>query len=162
MANSGGPSGVRRLLICRVGAKLCGVPLAHVVEVMRPLPTEPLAQMASFVLGIAVIRSRATPVVDARKLLSSPSGSEPARYVTLELGGSGHSRVAALAVDGVVGVRDVSDAALGSLPPLLREQAAEVVTALGTLDAELLLVLEQGRLLSEAAWQTLERERESA
>jgi purine-binding chemotaxis protein CheW len=158
MATSGGTSEIARLLICRVGAKVCGLPLDRVLETMRPLPAEPLGQMASFVSGLALIRGRATPVVDARKLLGSSSEQPAARYVTLGTGEPTAPRIAALAVDAVLGVREVTADTLSSLPGLLREQQSEAVTALGTLDAELLVVLEGSRLLSEATWQALERE----
>jgi purine-binding chemotaxis protein CheW len=122
---------------------------------MRPLPVEPLAQAADFVSGLAVIRGRPTPVVDARKLLGSPSEREPGRYVTLVLGSDG-DRIAALAVDAVVGVRELSEGSL-ELPPLLAART-DVVAGVATLDSELLLVLEQARLVPEATWQRLDQE----
>jgi purine-binding chemotaxis protein CheW len=122
------------------------------------LPVEPLGQMASFVTGLALIRGRATPVVDARKLLGSPSERAAERYVTLGTSEPAASRIAALAVDAVLGVREVARETLSQLPSLLREQQSEAVSALGTLDLELLLVLEAARLLPEATWQALERE----
>jgi chemotaxis protein methyltransferase CheR len=86
MATSGEARGAERLLICRVGTKVCGLPLLRVIETMRPLPVEPLGQMPLFVNGLALIRGRATPVLDARTLLGSPSAAAPGRYVTLDLG----------------------------------------------------------------------------
>jgi|SRR3954469_1153792 purine-binding chemotaxis protein CheW len=158
MAASGGSTGVRRLLACRVGTKICGLPLDRVIETMRPLPAEPLAQMASFVSGVALIRGRPTPVVDARKLLGSDAEEPPTRYVTLGVSEAVAQRVAALAVDGVLGVRDVAVETLDSLQGLLGEEHSEVVAALGTLDTALLLVLEGARLLPETTWQALEQE----
>ena len=159
MATPGGKPGAQRLLACRVGTKICGLPFDRVIETMRPLPTEPLAQMAGFVSGVALIRGRPTPVVDARKLLGSDGEPPPERYVTLSVGDAAAPRVAALAVDAVLGVRDVATETLESLPGLLRDERSEAVAALGTLDAELLLVLEGARLLPEAIWQGLEQER---
>lgn len=156
MASSGGSA--QTLLVCRVGAKLCALPLGCLRETMRPLPVEPLAQTADFVTGLAVIRGLATPVLDARKLLGSPSDLAPGRYVTLDLGAQG-SRVVALAVDAVVGVRDVPSALLGELPSLARDSERGVVSAVATLDRELLLVLEQARLVPDALWRRLEQER---
>jgi len=141
--------------VCRVGTKLCGLPLSCLRETMRPLAVEPLAQTVDFVSGVAVIRGRATPVLDARKLLGSPADHPPERYVTLDLG-ERETRVVALAVDAVVGVRDVPDAVLGELPRLLGGSQS-VVGALTMLDAELLLVLEQARLVPADVWQRLEQ-----
>jgi purine-binding chemotaxis protein CheW len=143
------------MLVCRVGAKLCGLSLPQLLETMRPLPTEPLARTADFVAGLALIRGQPTPVVDARKLLGSASERAPGRYVTFKLGSSTRARVAALAVDEVVGVRDVDLTQLTDLPGLLRAAQGDAVAALAALDSELLLVLEHARLLPDSVWQEL-------
>ena len=153
MAAARGTTGVRRLLLCRVGALVCGLPLEHVVEIMRPLPAQPLAQMPGFVSGLSLIRGRPTPVLDARRLLGVGAGA-PQRYVSVRL----EKRSAVLAVDGVVGVRAVESAVLAALPPILRESNGELVTAIGSVDEALLLVLEHTRLLPEAVWKALEQE----
>src|SRR5882757_3377917 len=128
MATSGGRSGMKRLLICRAGSKMCGLPLEHVLETMRPLPVQPLAQMPDFVLGVAVIRGRPTPVVDTRQLLGSPAEHPPGRYVTLGVGEHA-ARVTAFALDSVLGVRDVDATALSGLPGLLGDSGTEIVQA---------------------------------
>jgi purine-binding chemotaxis protein CheW len=105
-----GASGVEQLLICRAASKLCGLPLSDVVETMRPLAIEALANMPDFVRGLSIIRGRATAVVDGRLLLGSSSTERlaAARYVVLELG----NRRVALVVDAVLGIRDVATAEL--------------------------------------------------
>jgi len=160
MAASGGRSAFSHLLVCRVGAKLCGIPLAQVLETLRPLPAERLEGLPAAVVGLALIRGCATPVIDARLLLGADAITPPQRYVTLELNAA-QRHVAALAVDEVVGVRQVTDARLGDLPALLRDER-ELLSALGTLDQELLLVLAHTRLLPDAVWERLEQERVSA
>jgi purine-binding chemotaxis protein CheW len=141
------------MLICRVGSRLCGLPLAHVVETMRPLPVEPLAHLPSFVEGVSIIRGRPIPVLDARRVLGEDG--EPAagtRFVTLDLA----ARSAALSVDAVLGVRDIDVAELAQLPALLRDARNDMVAALGMLDQELLVVLERSRLLPETVWAVIE------
>ena len=143
------------LLICRVGTRLCGIPLEHVVETMRPLPLEPLSHLPAFVAGISLIRGLPTPVLDAQRLLGGDAElAAHQRYVAIRLG----ARRAALAVDAVVGVRHVAESQLAELPALLREPRNELVLALGTLDRELLVVLERSRLLPESVWQILDAE----
>lgn len=154
MTDGGGKSGSRRLLICRVGTKLCGLPLEHVRETMRPLPLHELGHMPSFVSGLSVIRGEPTPVLDARRLLGSSADAAPGRYVTLALG----QRRAALAVDDVLGVRQVGAEALDGLPAVMSEAENRHVEALGTLDAELLLVLKHAQLVPDGLWQQLEQE----
>jgi purine-binding chemotaxis protein CheW len=131
-------------LICRVRKRLCALPLEHVIETLRPLPIEPVAGAPSVVLGLAVIRGIPLPVVDAGRLFGE-EGSQPERFVTLVVG----ARRIALAVDSVLGVRTVMQDSLHALPPLLREADDDVITAIGLLDAELLLVLRTARLLPE-------------
>ena len=141
------------MLICRVGSRLCGLPLAHVVETMRPLPVEPLAHLPRFIDGVSIIRGRPVPVLDARRLLGEDGeAGARTRFVTLELA----ERSAALSVDAVLGVRDIDVAELEQLPALLRDAQNDLVAALGTLDHELLVVLERSRLLPEAVWAVIE------
>ena len=139
------------VVLCRVGARLCGVPVEHVAETMRPLPVEPVAGMPSFVRGLSVIRGAPVPVVDAAALLceGAPEGL-PGRYVTLAFGG----RHVALAVDEVHGIRRL--ASLRDLPPLFAGAGNDAIEAMGTLDGDLLLVLQGTRLIPESAWAALE------
>lgn len=138
------------VLSCHVGGLICGLPLAHVIETLRPLPVEPLPGMPPFVLGLSVVRGAAIPVVDARLLLGVERPGPCRRYVTLSLG----ARRAALAVDEVIGVRALDLASLEELPPLLGSLAAELVAAITNLDASLLIVLHGARLVPDSAWST--------
>jgi purine-binding chemotaxis protein CheW len=141
------------LLVCQVGSRLCGIPLEHVVETMRPLPVQRLAELPPFVDGLALIRGSPTPVLDARRLLGAAETPDACgRYVTLRLGG----RSAALAVDAVLGVRKLESGQLEVLPPLLRAPGNELVATLGTLDSELLVVLERARLVPDSVWQAVD------
>jgi purine-binding chemotaxis protein CheW len=156
-----------RYLLCRVGSRLGAIAVEHVTETLRPLPVEPMAGAPPFVLGLAIIRGAAVPVVDAARLLlvpdadplplnSSTSQSTASgaarRWIGLQLGG----RRAALAVDAVVDVCLLPAALLAQIPPLLREASAERVQAIGTLDAQLLMVLEAARLVPESVWESLQ------
>jgi purine-binding chemotaxis protein CheW len=122
------------------------IPLADVVETMRPLPIEPVAAAPGCVLGLAIIRGRPLAVVDVARLVGGGSG-RPGRFVTVRAG----AREVALAVDEVIGVRTLTADALADLPPLLRDADGAAVDAIGALDAELLFVLGGARLVSEAA-----------
>jgi purine-binding chemotaxis protein CheW len=147
-------SGERRLsLICRVGARLCALPLEHVVETMRPLPAEPLPGVPGFIRGVSVIRGEATPVVDAAVLLGAENAHpQPGRLVTVRIG----DRRVALAVDAVLGVQAIPDESVHDLVPLLKQASTEVISAIGMLDADLLLVLQSAQLVPEPVWALLE------
>jgi purine-binding chemotaxis protein CheW len=137
-------AGPAHWLLCSVGPGSCALPLDHVIEIMRMLPIERIAAAPPFILGVSIIRSQPVPVVHLGLLLGETRG-EPARLVTVTVGG----RPAALAVDAVSGVRSIDPAFLSDLPPLLRHAANDAVMMVGTLDAELLFLLEAGRLVPE-------------
>lgn len=120
---------------------------------MRPLSIEPLAAMPPFVLGLSIVRGHAIPVVDACNLLGSAEAAAPTRFVTLKV----EERRVALAVDEVVGIRDVGAERSADLPPLLQEAGADVVSAVGTLDSTLLLLLRGARMIPPAVWTALDR-----
>jgi chemotaxis signal transduction protein len=63
-------------------------------------------------------------------------------------------RTAALAVDAVLGVCEISRASFAAIPPLLQQADAEW-SALGTLDSKLLLVLQAARLVPDSVWPAL-------
>jgi purine-binding chemotaxis protein CheW len=141
-------------LLCRIGTCFCALPLHHVRETMRPLPTSPLGGAPAFVRGVAVIRGAPVPVVDAARLLGAHNASDAGRYVTLRSG----ERTVALAVEGVEGVSTLRELDIGELPPLLREASEATVSAIGTLDAELLLVLESAHIVPASVWSRLDQE----
>ena len=138
-------------LLFRVRTRLCALPIAHILETMRPLPVERIAAAPGFVLGVSLIRGVPTPVVDAGALIGALEPGDFKHYVTLRSGESG----VALAVEEVFGVRELPHASLKRLPPLLREASAEIVSALGSLDAELLTMLKLARTLTDRVAQGL-------
>lgn len=136
------------VLVVRVGPVQCALPVAQVIETLRPLPTQALPDAPDFVRGLALIRGATTPVIELGALLGIQSGA-CTRFVSVAVEG----RRAALAVDSVSGVRHLPAGALASLPPLLRD--VERIGAIGRLDAELLLVLQAARLVGEEEWARL-------
>ncbi|AXE32166.1 chemotaxis protein CheW [Chromobacterium phragmitis] len=139
------------VLLCRSGQRLCALPLAHVRETMRALPVDPVPAMSDFLLGLALIRGAPVPVLDCARLMGSASPTRLSRFVTLVVG----ERLLALAVDDVIGVRQLAAAALADIAPLLDGSDDGLVQAIATLDAELLLVLRAGRLVPEEMWEAL-------
>jgi purine-binding chemotaxis protein CheW len=135
------------VLIVRMRAYKVALPIAHVVEQMRPLPVEELRGAPAYVLGTSRVRGAAIAVVDLGRFLVGTPGPAPGRWVTVRVG----DRRVALAVDAVEGVRPADPAALGALPALLQDAEADAVDALGILDASLLLVLRAARLVDVAA-----------
>jgi purine-binding chemotaxis protein CheW len=140
-------------LMCRFATRRCALWLEHVVETMRLLPVEPLVGAPPFVRGVAVIRGDPLPVVDAASLLGAGE-SRPTRFVTVRAG----DRRVGLAVDAVLGVQVISPTSLQELPPLLGDASAGVISAIGALESELLVVLRSARLVPEGVWALLGEE----
>lgn len=139
------------MLFVRGGVHMCALALSNVVEIMRPLPIEPLAGAPDIVRGLSIIRGAPVPVVDLGGLLGSEVRSPSTRFVMIRAG----ERTVALSVDTVQGIREVASSQLGDMPPLLRGAHAERVDAIGALDAELFLVLNAGHLVPDEVWMSL-------
>ena len=122
---------------------MCALPVALVVETMRPLPVSPIAGAPPAVLGVSMIRGVPTVVVAIARLLSEVV-PPPGRFITIRLGGE---RTIALAVDAVIGIRTLCDSELHPLPPLLGDTAA--IGNLAALDAELVYALRTGQLVPD-------------
>jgi purine-binding chemotaxis protein CheW len=147
--SAGAPHVEARYLVARSGGKRLALPLAEVIEVMRPLPISRLEGAPPFVLGASVVRGGPVPVLDAAALVGEEPGTRAAsRFVSLRVG----TRRAVLAVEAVVGVHALDPRELTPVPPLLRGVAAGVADAIGSLDRELLLVLGAARLVPPGLW----------
>ncbi len=143
-------------LLVRVTGALCALPLAEVVETLRPRPVETLENTPDFILGMACIRGAAVPVVLLSALFHGGDRRDPlTRFVTLRVG----QRSIALAVESVVGIADLSDHVFDNLPPLLKSVRTEFIQALGTVDAEFLVLLDTARLVPDSVWQALGQSR---
>lgn len=136
------------VLLCKVRARFCAIPLGHVVEILRPLPIERLEAPEGAVLGAAIVRGGAIPVVDIARWFGDENAPRPTnrRFVTVRAG----THHAALLVDEVLGVRALADRSTQGLPPLLRGVASQALAAIGTLDADFLLVLDAIRIVPDA------------
>lgn len=137
-------------LVFRVGPRRCALPVAHVVETMRPLPVAGVAGVPPAVLGVAVIRGAPAPVVDLAQVMAVTDAGAPGRFVLVRVGG----RRAALAVTEVLGVYALDAAVFEALSPLLRDEAG-AVSAIGVHDREILSMLDGARVVPESAWDAL-------
>ncbi|WP_426503885.1 chemotaxis protein CheW [Dactylosporangium sp. McL0621] len=130
-------------LIFGVGRLLCALPLAAVVETVRPLPVQPVAGGGGALLGVAVVRGAAVPVVDTATLLGDP-GAVPSRFVTVET----PAGTVAFATGPVLGVRAVLRSAAQAAPV-----AGALVEAVGVLDGRPLLYLSPETVMVHARGQ---------
>jgi purine-binding chemotaxis protein CheW len=151
MSEGGRTLGRSVSLVVGAGGQSCAIPIAYVDETMRPLPIAPIVGAPQYLLGLSVIRGASVPVVDLPTLIGSSRGETMSRFVALRLDG----RRAALAVGAVMGLRELERSDLEAMPPLLRGAHADVIEAVGVLDACFLFVLRAARLLPEGVWQEL-------
>ncbi|MGB2590081.1 MAG: chemotaxis protein CheW [Candidatus Acidiferrum sp.] len=143
--------GKKRALLLGLEGRVCAVPLAHVIETMRPLPVEVVSGVPAFVLGVAIIRGVPTPVVDLGAVLGMPI-QRAERFVTIRAG----ERQVALSVNSVLGVREIETiAAIGGLPPLLQGAAENALERIGALDEQVLVVLRDGWELPSEVWEAM-------
>jgi len=140
-----------QVILLRASSLICAIPLVHVVETMRPLPVRGFSGSPEFVAGMAIIRGRATAVVDLGKLLGEHGSGLLGRYVTIRVG----TRHLALAVEGVLGIRALAESSLDPLPPLVGHLNDPLVERVGARDSELLVVLRASRVLPEEVWQRM-------
>jgi purine-binding chemotaxis protein CheW len=138
------------VLLVRAGARVCALPVEHVVETMRPLPAAPLSGTPVFVRGAAVVRGQAVPVIDLEAFLGERTAQPARRFVLVHCG----KRAAALAVTDVIGVHRRGPSVGG--PPLLSAACAGAVESMAVLDEQLLLVLRAARVVPEDVWRALE------
>jgi purine-binding chemotaxis protein CheW len=129
-------------LLVRVTTHTCALRLSNVIEVMRPLPVEALADAPEMVRGITVIRGRPVPVVALAALFDG--GDSPAKRLVVVRAGD---KQVALAVDAVLGVGEFAASTLSAMPPLLRDAAAGVVQTIGALDSDLFFVLNTASII---------------
>jgi purine-binding chemotaxis protein CheW len=127
------------------------VPLEHVDETMRPLAVTPMAGVPAFVEGLTVVRGVPTPVVNIASLLDGAS-FHATRFVSVRAG----TRRIVLAVEAVVGVVEIPPGSTMALPHLLQNAELAAISAIGALDADLLLVLRSSHLIPVDAWATIQ------
>jgi purine-binding chemotaxis protein CheW len=131
-------------LVCRAGRRLCALPIDQVIETMRVLPIEALPEAPTFVRGLSIIRGSPVPIVDIGALFGDLE-TLSTRLVAIRTA----ARTVALMVETVLGVRQMATGFASELPPLLRHAANEAVSAIGSLDTELLLFLTAARLVPD-------------
>jgi purine-binding chemotaxis protein CheW len=137
-------------LLFRTRRHHCALPLAHVVETMRPLPVEEISGAPLAVKGMAVIRGEPIPVLDVGLLLND-ADEACTRFVIVRTG----ERRVALAVASIVGLRNLSAEMLRTMPPLFSDTSEGGVAAVGALDADLLLLLNAAHLVPESVWSAI-------
>ena len=130
------------VLVVRAATFTCALNLGHVMEVMRPLPVERVAGAPEMVLGLSMIRGVPVPVVALAALFKGGS-SASTRFVVVRTGG----KQVALAVEMVLGIRELTANDYQALPPLLRNAAAGAVDTIGALDSELFFVLKTASII---------------
>lgn len=132
-----------RFVLARVHALWCAVGLEHVAEVTRPRALMHFTDGPDYVMGLTTLRDQLVPVLDLGRLLV---GEHSSVKRLLRLRDPSHR--AALAVEEVAGVVDLTQDVLQPLPSLLKGASEQRIVALAQRDAQILAVLEAARLAS--------------
>jgi purine-binding chemotaxis protein CheW len=140
------------VLIVGAGASRVAIGLEFVLETMRCRSVRAVAGAPSYLLGVALIRGAAVPVVDLGALLFDAVSNSLTRIVTLRTG----ARSVALAVDRVIGVAKLDANAAATTVPLLAGAAGDKLAGVGALDRELLFVLDGALTLDEATFRLID------
>jgi purine-binding chemotaxis protein CheW len=106
-----------------------------------------------FVAGMAIVRGAPLPVIFTGRLFGDEE-TRPERLVVARVG----QRRVGLAVDAVIGIRALSGDMLQRLPPLLHDALHHAVADIGTLDGELLVVLQAARVVPADVFAIVEAE----
>lgn len=137
-------------LLVRSGGRLYGLPLAHVIETMRPLPCEALPDAPPFVLGASVIRGAPRAVVDLSALLGVTRPDRVERWVLVRAGDGADDGVVpavALAVEAVVRIVRLPASEMSPVSTLLADVREDVARAVTTHDGGLLTILDAARAI---------------
>ncbi|MEV6348754.1 chemotaxis protein CheW [Actinoplanes sp. NPDC051851] len=135
-------------LVFRAGPLFCALPLAEVIEIMRPLETRPLAGTPPYVRGLAILRGEPSPVIDMTRLLTGVEG-EISRYVAVHAGRG----PVACATGPVLGVQDVTGTPPEGPATLFTRASRSLIAAVGTIGTEPLLVLRSLRTVPDEVWE---------
>ncbi|AEV86023.1 chemotaxis protein CheW [Actinoplanes sp. SE50] len=144
-------------LVFQAGPLFCALPLAEVIETMRPLPTRPLAGTPSYVRGLTILRGEPAPVIDMTRLLTGVSSGID-RYVAVHAGRG----PVACATGPVLGVRTVHAVPPEGPSTLFTGASRSLVAAVGTVGTEPLLVLRSIRTVPDEVWDAAGRDRDTA
>jgi len=136
-------------LLCKADSRHFALPVESVIETLRNLACETLADAPSFVLGLCVVRGEPVVVIDSGALFGEPPVMRN-RLVMVRVG----NRAIALTVDAIVGVRAVSAQSWAALPPL--SGASDSINAITMLDQELVFLMQGARVIPEDVLDSIE------
>jgi len=134
-------------LVFRAGPLFCALPLADVIETMRPLSTRPLAGTPPYVRGLTILRGEPSPVIDMTRLLTGTT-AEIDRYVAVRAGRG----PMACATGPVLGVQTVHATAPEGPSTMFTGASRSLIAAVGRFGTEPLLVLRSIRTVPDEVW----------
>ena len=127
-------SGAANWLLCRTGLHRFALPMSDVIETMRMLPVEAIADAPRLVRGVCVIRGAPVAVVDSA-LLFDDQPADYERLITVRTG----KRTIAFAAEAVLGIQALPPSTMEQSHPLFRD--IDAIAAIVALDEELVFFL---------------------
>jgi len=135
----------RDFVTVMIDKQLFGIPVMQVRDVLGPQRITRVPLSPTQIAGVLNLRGRIVTAIDVRHCLGLPprSDGKPAMSVVIEH----HGELYSLMIDSVGEVLSLAQDTYEANPPTLNPRWREVSNGIYRLDAELLVVLDVGRLL---------------
>lgn len=136
-------TGPQTLLTFGLMGELFGIAVAHVQEIIDPLPTIHVPGASDFARGLVNVRGSVVPVVDLRQRLRMPERSETgdSRLIVLEILLEGERTKLAIVADSVETVVDISAEDIEPVPEIGIRWPVQYLDGVARRDGDLVILL---------------------
>lgn len=128
--------------------QLFGVPIADVVQIVGMQTITAIPEFPAYAKGIINMRGSVIPIIDVRLRLQKPEAeyNERTCIIVSSIGG----RDVGFIVDAVDAVTKIEDTDIAQPPTLSADTVNTYLTGVATLESGVVLLLNTGRMLSDA------------
>lgn len=133
--------GETRVMLVEAQGIRCALRLEKVDEVTPPLAVQKISGAPDYALGMAMLRGTACPVLDLSHILSGRNSPSVRYFVGLKTS----PRPVILAVDEVLGLRNIDMSSLEALPDFLQSIGSRMVVGVTSVDGKMVAVLDPER-----------------
>lgn len=142
-----------RWVTFRLEGKTYGINVMQVQEVLRVTEIAPVPGTPDYVMGIINLRGNVVSVLDTRKRLGllPKEADDSTRIIIVE----SDSQIIGIMVDSVTEVVDVQQAMIELAPNIGDEKNSRYIEGVVSMDASLLILVNQDRLMTDEEWAEL-------
>ncbi|MCB1773450.1 MAG: purine-binding chemotaxis protein CheW [Gammaproteobacteria bacterium] len=141
---------VIQLVTFRLKDETYGINVMQVQEVLRVTEIAPVPGAPGYVLGIINLRGNVVTVIDTRTRFGLPTTErdDSSRIVIIE----SEQQVVGILVDSVAEVVELRQSEIDSAPNIGNEESSRYIQGVASRDADLLIVVDLNKLLSDEEW----------